>query len=339
METLSAVEVGLENAWMMSLPATFYLWKSDMKFKSIIHFFAIKLWVKHTSQRPPPLAKSLSLLHLSNPRPLASLPRCWCKLWGFPLNCWQTGRKRKKSFWAAQAGIRRQPCQHSGIYWDALRSAEARRGGRCSQKIHRKDLKKKNACELMIMTGWIESVAKKARVRQPCDTHARRDVQRLKMSGAHARTSCNENSWRGCRRVHRGDEAGSEGGREGGREAGREGGMSSASHLDCQTLGARLGIFQREADTTCLHRALHFSSPTACSRPVCPCAPPACIRYCTLSVATSEWGGGHYCECASAYLRECLCAWNKLGVDHSAQRREGNESAESSGKNKDKPFF
>lgn len=96
METLSAAEVGLENAWMMSLPATFHLWKSDMKFKSIIHFFAIKLWVKHTSQRRPPLAKSLSLLHLSNPRPLASLPCCWCKLWGFPLNCWQTGRKKKK---------------------------------------------------------------------------------------------------------------------------------------------------------------------------------------------------------------------------------------------------
>lgn len=38
--------------------------------------------------------------------------------------------------------------------------------------------------------------------------------------------------------MHRGDEAGS------------EGGMSSASHLDCQTPGARLGIFQREADAT-----------------------------------------------------------------------------------------
>lgn len=90
----------------------------------------------------------------------------------------------------------------------------------------------------MITTGWIESVAKKARVKQPCDTHARRNVRRLKMS--HARVlSCNGNSWRGCRRVHRGDEAGSE-----------EGGMSSASHLDCQTHSARLGIFQREADAT-----------------------------------------------------------------------------------------
>lgn len=189
----------------------------------------------------------------------------------------------------------------------------------------------------MIMTGWIESVAKKARVKQPCDTHARRDVQRLKMSARAVMRTAGEGAG-GCTGGMR------QWAREGERQGGREGGMSSASHLDCQTLGARLGIFQREADTTCLHRALHFSSPTACSRPVCPCAPPACIRSCTLSVATSEWGGGgggggHDCECASAYLRECLCAWNKLGVDHSAQRREGNESAESSGKNKDKPFF
>lgn len=43
------------------------------------------------------------------------------------------------------------------------------------------------------------------------------------------------------------------------------------------------------------------------------------------------------CECALACLRECLCAWNKFGVDHSAPRRDGNESAESS-KNKDEPF-
>lgn len=138
METLSAAEAGLENAWMMSLPATFYLWKSDMKFKSIIHFFAIKLWVKHTSQRPPPLAKSLSLLHLSNRHPLASLPCCCVCDVNSEASLWiadkREGKEKKEKFWAAQAGMRRQPCQHSGIYWDALRSAEARRGADALRK-------------------------------------------------------------------------------------------------------------------------------------------------------------------------------------------------------------
>lgn len=46
---------------------------------------------------------------------------------------------------------------------------------------------------------------------------------------------------------------------EGGGEGGREGGMSSASHLDCQTLGVHLGIFQREPDTNCLNCTLHFT--------------------------------------------------------------------------------
>lgn len=128
----------------------------------------------------------------------------------------------------------------------------------------------------MITTGWIESIAKKARVKQPCDTHARRNVRRLKMSHVHV-VSCNENSWRGCRRVHRGDEAGS------------EGGMSSAFHLDCQTPGARLGIFQREADATLPALRAVFSPLVS----VWPAAPPACIcSACSLLPHQSVGGMG-----------------------------------------------
>lgn len=50
--------------------------------------------------------------------------------------------------------------------------------------------------------------------------------------------------------MHKGEEAWGE----------REGGMSSASHLDCQTLAVRLGIFQREPEITCLTSTLPFPS-------------------------------------------------------------------------------
>lgn len=180
----------------------------------------------------------------------------------------------------------------------------------------------------MIMTGWIESVAKKARVKQPCDTHARRDVHGLKMSGAHARTSCNENSWRGCRLVHRGDEAGREGGWEGGREGGRDVLCLSPWLPDPRCTfgdfpkGGRHNLPAPRAAFLLPDRLLSSSSPL-CSSRMHPFLHAFC---CHIRV----WGGGHDCECALA--RECLCAWNKLGVDHSAQRREGNESAESSEK-------
>lgn len=138
-------------------------------------------------------------------------------------------------------------------------------------------------------------------MKQPCDAHARRNVRRLKMSGAHG--SCNENSWRGCRRVHRGDEAGSEGA---GREEGRAGGMSSASHLDCQTLSARLGIFQREADTTWLHHALHCSSPTACllSFSLSLCLASRMQPFLHAFCRHIRVGGGHGCERAFVCVKQ-----------------------------------
>lgn len=119
-------------------------------------------------------------------------------------------------------------------------------------------------------------------------------VHGLKMSAVHV-TSCNENSWRGCRRVHRG-------GRGEGEGAGSEGGMSSASHLDCQTPGARLGIFQREAAAT-LPARRRLSPPVS----VCPAAPPACICA-PRSLSSRQTVAVRVCVCACWRARVTVCA-------------------------------
>lgn len=205
-----------------------------------------------------------------------------------------------------------RPCQHSGIYRDTLRSAGARPGQmRSDTDMPTKNIKR----ELMVMTGWIKRGVKKACMKSACDTHARGMCGEWKR-GTRTHTSCSENSWRGCRRVHKGEEAGKEGG--------REEGMSSASHLDCQTLGVRLGIVQRQPDTNCLNCTLNFTPlwlfhlfsskslrlPQSILHAFC-----RRIR----GGKSSMW----------ACVAVLVFVWNKLGVDHSAQQRKGNESADS----------
>lgn len=146
----------------------------------------------------------------------------------------------------------------------------------------------------MIRTGWIESVAKTARVKQPCDTHARRNVRRLKMS--HARVlSCNENSWRGCRRVHRGGWSRERGGRDV---------LCLSPWLpDPQ---CTFGDFPKGGgrNPACTVRCI---SPLVS---VWPAAPPAyiCSARFLLPHQRVGVGGSRRCECALACLRECLCA-------------------------------
>lgn len=121
--------------------------------------------------------------------------------------------------------------------------------------------------------------------------------------------------------------------------------MSSASHLDCQTLAVRLGIFQREPEITCLTSTLHFSSLLLYSSPVFPSShsiflfssssyhlrlSPSFTLPPSLSsrprVSACHIRGGR-CACL------CVSVCDRQGVDQSARKeteqRKGNKSADS----------
>lgn len=153
-------------------------------------------------------------------------------------------------------------------------------------------------------------------------THARTQANEwiLKNRHTHTHTCCNENSWRGCRRVHKGEEAGREGGREG-----------------CPlplTLAVRLGIFQREPEITCLNSTLHSSSLLlySFSSPLFPSASHPSLPPSFTSSPIAFPKATCVCTLLLPHQRRKVCV-KQVRVEHSARKeggqRKGNKSADS----------